>query len=129
MSKIRQQRTAEQIRIILSDVFQRGLRDPRLQGVTITEIRIDRELQHSDVYVNALGDEARKEDVLSGLENASGFLRRELAQRLSTRTVPQLHFRWDPTLAHAEAVNRLLDSLDIPPEPADEPDDEASAAA
>lgn len=115
MSKVRQQRTAEQIRYILSEIFQRELHDPRVQGVTITEVRIDRELQHTDVYVNALGDESREAEVIAALQNAVGFLRRELAQRLAGRTVPQIHFRWDPTLAHAEMVNEILDSLDLPP--------------
>lgn len=115
MSKVRQQRTAEQIKFILSELLQRELRDPRAQGVTITEVRIDRELQHADVYVNALGDESREHEVVTALQNAASFMRRELAQRLSGRTVPQIHFRWDPTLAQAEIVNEILDNLDLPP--------------
>ncbi len=124
MSKIRQQRTAEQIWMILSELSQRQLRDPRLQGITITEVNIDRELQHADVYVNALGDESREKEVLAGLAKATGYLRRELAQRLDVRTVPQLHFRWDPRLAQAETVHRILDELDIPATE-DEDEDEA----
>jgi ribosome-binding factor A len=116
MSKIRQQRTAEQIRIILSELVVRELRDPRLQGLTITGVQIDRELLYADVYVNALGDESREEDVMIALQGASGFLRRELAGRMRMRTVPHLHFHWDPTLAHAEHIDRLLDNLDIPTE-------------
>jgi len=116
MSKIRQQRTAEQIQYILSELLQRNMGDPRLQGVTITEVKIDRELQHADIYVNALGDESREGEVLAASQHAVSYLRRELAQRMQMRTVPQLHFRWDPTLAHAEEVNRILDNLDLPPE-------------
>lgn len=122
MSKIRQQRTAEQIQYILSDIFQRGLRDPRAAGVTITEVRIDRELQHVDVYVNALGDESREREVMAALRSAGGFLRHELAQRLPIRSVPQLHFRWDPSLAQAEAVHEILDSLALPPLPEEPPE-------
>ncbi len=129
MSKVRQQRTAEQIQYILSEIFQRELRDPRAQGVTITEVRIDRELQHADVYVNALGDESREEEVVAALQNATGFLRRELAQRLSGRTVPQIHIRWDPTLAHAEMVNEILDNLDLSPENPEDPEEETSDEA
>jgi ribosome-binding factor A len=116
MSKIRQQRTAEQIRIILSELVLRDLRDPRLQGLTITGVQIDRELLYADVYVNALGDESREEDVMIALQGASGYLRRELAGRLTMRTVPHLHFHWDPTLAHAERIDQLLDNLNIPTE-------------
>lgn len=115
MSKVRQQRTAEQIQFILSEILQREMHDPRTMGVTITEVGIDRELQHADVYVNALGDESREREVITTLQNAAGFFRRELAHRLTGRTVPQLHFRWDPTLAHAELVNEILDNLELPP--------------
>jgi ribosome-binding factor A len=114
MSKIRQQRTAEQIRLILSELVLRELRDPRLQDLTFTDVRIDRELQYADIYVHALGDDSREVEVTAALEGATGYLRRELAQRMRLRTVPHLHFHWDPTLAHAEHINTLLDSLDIP---------------
>lgn len=116
MSKIRQQRTAEQLKIILSELFQRELRDPRLQDVTVTEVDVDRELQTARIYVNALGDESRQEEIMTALEKAGGFLRRELAGRIRLRNVPQLFFHWDPTLAQAERVYEILDSLDIPPE-------------
>lgn len=114
MSKIRQKRTAEQIRLILSDLILRNARDPRLQGLTVTSVRIDRELQHADVYVNALGDEARELEVMESISRASSYFRRELAGRLKLRTVPNLHFHWDPSLAHAARIDELLESLDIP---------------
>ncbi len=116
MSKIRQQRTADQIHMILSDLSRRHLNDPRLVGLTITEVTIDRELEHADVYVHALTDETRQKEVMTALDKAAGFLRRELSQRLSVRTTPQLHFHWDPRLAQAEEVNKILDDLIIPPE-------------
>ena len=126
MSKIRQQRTAEQIKIIFSEIFLRELNDPRLQGLTITEVTIDRELQHADIYVHALGDESREIGVLQALKSANGFLRRELSNRMQLRSVPQLHFHWDPTLAHAEKVNEILDSLHIPPASDDNDGNDAS---
>jgi ribosome-binding factor A len=116
MSKIRQERTAEEIRMILSDLLRRDVSDPRLQDLTVTRVIIDRELQHANVYMNALGDESRQKEVMLALDKAGGFFRYELAQRMSLRTVPELHFHWDPTLAYAEEVNQILDSLDIPPE-------------
>ncbi len=116
MSKVRPQRSAEQIQIVLSELFRRQINDPRLTGVTVTQVLLDRELQYADIYVNALGDESRQADVMKALEKASGFLRRELSTRLSGRTVPQLHFHWDVTLAHAEELYQILDDLDIPPE-------------
>jgi ribosome-binding factor A len=120
MSKIRQERTADQIQLILSEVFLKELRDPRLAGVTITEVLVDRELQYATIYVNALGDDDRREEVMAGLESAAGFLRREVAQSLDLRAAPMLRFHWDPRLNFVEEVDSLLDGLEIPPDP-DEP--------
>lgn len=114
MSKIRQERTAEEIRIIFSELLLREVSDPRLADLTITRVLIDRELQHANVYVNALGDESRKKEVMKALERAKGFFRYELAQRMSLRTVPELHFHWDPTLAYIDEVDQILAELDIP---------------
>lgn len=114
MSKIRQRRTADKIRTILSELLLRESRDPRLQDLTFTDVRMDRELQFADIYVSALGDDSRQEEVLTALEGAKGYLRRELAGRMRIRTVPQLHFHWDVTLAQGEHISQLLDSLDIP---------------
>ncbi|MCB9007898.1 MAG: 30S ribosome-binding factor RbfA [Ardenticatenaceae bacterium] len=115
MSKIRQQRTAEQLRVLFSELFLRELSDPRLHGLTVTEVKIDRELEHADIYVSALGDESRKTEVMSALGSAEGFLRHELAGRVRLRKVPQLHFHWDSTLAHIQEVESILDNLNIPP--------------
>lgn len=119
MSKIRQERTAEQIQIILSELFLKEVSDPRLEGVTVTEVLIDRELQHANVYVNALGDDAREKEVMDGLQSASGFLRGQVAQRLDLRSAPFIHYHWDPRLRYAEEVNDLLDRLNIQPAESD----------
>lgn len=120
MSKIRQQRTADQIQRILSQLVRRDLSDPRLRDITITQVTIDRELEHADIYVNALADETRQKEVMKALVKAGGYMRRELSNQLSVRNTPQLHFHWDPSLANAEEVSEILDSLEIPPP---EPDD------
>jgi ribosome-binding factor A len=115
MSKIRQQRTADQIHLILSELTLRHMNDPRLSDLTITEVTIDRELKYADVYVQALGDESRQDEVMAALDSASGFFRHELATRMRLRSTPQLHFHWDPRLAHAEEIDKILGELDIPP--------------
>lgn len=122
MSTIKQQRTATQIRSILSDLFTFQLSDPRLSGLTVTDVKIDRELQHANIYVHALGEDEREQEVMAGLEHANGYIRREVARKLQLRSAPYVHFHWDPTLAHAEHINELLDTLDIPP--ADDEDDD-----
>lgn len=108
---IKQERIQELIHSHLSSLLMFDVTDPALQGVTVTEVSVDREIQYADVYVNALGDESREEDVMKGLERAKGFLRREVASRLRIRHMPVLHFHWDKTLAAAEEINALLDQI------------------
>ena len=121
---IKQDRMEERIRVILSELMLREIADPRLQGITVTEVTLDPELMFADVYVNALGDESRQDEVLAGLERAKGFLRREVSKSIRLRNTPELHFHWDITLERGERLNQLISSLDIPPEDPQEADDE-----
>lgn len=117
---IKQNRMSDRIRQILSELLLREISDPRLQGVTITEVKLDPELMFADIYVNALGDESRETAVMSALKHANGFLRREVGKRVRLRNTPELHFHWDTTLERGEHLNQLLSSLEIPPpDPAD----------
>lgn len=111
---VKQDRVQERIRIILSELLLREVSDPRLQGVTVTEVSIDNELMYATIYVNALGDESREKEVIKALGRASGFLRREVGQRITTRYTPELHFKWDTTLEQGEKLNQLIDNLEIP---------------
>jgi ribosome-binding factor A len=120
---LKQDRMNERIRMILSDLLLKEISDPRLQGVTVTEVQLDGELMYADIYVNALGDESRQTSVMEGLERAKGFIRREVGKRIRTRNTPELLFHWDTTLEHAERINQLLDNLEIP-EDEDSTDDE-----
>jgi ribosome-binding factor A len=115
---IKQDRIAWRIRQILSELLLREVSDPRLHGVTVTEVDVDREMQYARVYVNALGEEVRQEEVMSGLNHARGFLRHELGKSLRLRKTPELAFIWDVRFEQGEHMNQVISSLDIPPEPA-----------
>lgn len=110
-SKVRLQRIADRIRQDLSELLIRGINDPRLHQVFITDARVDRELAYADIYVSAVEGAARSPEILAGLEHASGFLRHELAARIELRTFPRLRFHWDPTPENADHIERLLADL------------------
>jgi ribosome-binding factor A len=112
---IKRDRVGDSIQAILSELLLREVADPRLKHITVTGVKIDNELMYADVYVNALGDESREKEVLTGLERAKGFLRREVAKRVHLRSAPELKFHWDTTLERGERINRLLSSIEIPP--------------
>jgi ribosome-binding factor A len=115
MNSVKRNRMNDRIREILSDLILRDIADPRLQHVTVTDVTLDPELLFASVYVNALGDESRQEDVIHALKKASGYMRREMGKRIRLRNTPELHFFWDKTLEYGEKMNKLLDGLEIPP--------------
>lgn len=108
---IKSERVAELILNHLSELLLMETRDPRLAGITVTDVKLDREIEHANIFVNALGEEERRGEVMQGLDKATGFLRRELAQRLRLRRMPELHFHWDSTLAYGAHIEELLESL------------------
>ena len=114
---IKQDRMSERIQGILSELLLREVSDPRLQHITVTEVKLDPELMFATIYVNALGDESRETQVMAGLQRAKGFLRREVGKRIQLRNSPDLVFHWDKTLARGERMHHLIASLDIPPAP------------
>ena len=85
--------------------------DPRLTGISITGVKVDRELTFADIFVSAVEGSQRSKDVLEGLEHASGFLRHELAKRIELRIFPRLRFHWDPTPEHADHIEKVLAEL------------------
>jgi len=108
---IRMKRISDSIREELAKLLIREVADPRLEGINITDVRVDRELAYAEIYVSALEGQERKEEVLSALRHAGGFLRTLLAQRIDLRSFPRLRFHWDPTPERADHIERLLAEL------------------
>jgi ribosome-binding factor A len=111
VSKLRGQKIADRIRQDLSEILLFEISDPRLNGVNVTDITVDRELTIADVYVSAIEGSIRSEEILAGLNHARGFLRRQLAARVKLRTFPQLRFHWDPTPEKADHMEKLFARL------------------
>jgi ribosome-binding factor A len=107
-SGIRLQRIAGRIREELSELLIREISDPRLQQIYVTDVKVDKELAFADVYVSAVEGVARSPEILAGLESASGYLRKILANRIELRVFPRLRFHWDPTPEHADHIEKLL---------------------
>jgi len=110
-SQMRLQRIADRIHQELAEMVVRELGDHRLNGISITDVKVDRELAYADIYVSAVEGHERASEVLAGLEHASGFLRRALAERVDLRVFPRLRYHWDPTPERADHIERLLAEL------------------
>jgi len=111
VKEIRVQRIAERIKQDLSELLLSEATDPRLAGVTVTGVTVDRELDYAKIYVSAVEGSERKAEILAGLESARGFLRYQLSQRIDLRIFPKLVFNWDSTPERAERIERLIATL------------------
>jgi len=85
--------------------------DPRLRGVTITDVEVDRELAFAEIFVCTIEGSSHSQEVINALNHAHGYLRSELAHRMDLRIFPRLRFHWDPTLEHADKIERLIQSI------------------
>lgn len=123
-SKLRLQRINDRLRQDLAEMIVMGeIRDPRVSGVSITDVKVDRELTYADIYVSAVEGSQRATEILQGLESASGFIRRALADRIELRTFPRLRFHWDPTPERADRIERILANLRKEDSPSQTDDD------
>lgn len=110
----RADRVAERIRSELMDLLLRGsVRDPAAKDVVVSAVRVTDDLSIARIYVRVLDEigPERQDAVVDALERASGFLRRELGQRLQLRHVPSLEFYWDDVVDSALRIESILDEI------------------
>ena len=120
MSTARHARIADQIQRELAELIRTEVRDPRVGMVTLTGVEVSRDQSHAKVFFTVLGPEGAVRDAAEGLGRAAGFLRSQLAHRLSTRSVPELHFEHDVSVERGIHLTRLIDEA-VKPAPAPAP--------
>lgn len=120
MSARRPARVAHLIQAELASLLVRSAKDPRLQAVTITAVRVSPDLRVADVYVRSLTTVADP-GILKALRHASPFLRGEVGRALRLRVTPELRFTYDTVPDEAERVEALLRSAHPVPD-AEEPE-------
>ncbi len=111
VAKTRLQRINERMREELSEIIIQEVADPRLSGISITDVSVDRELSYAEIYYSSLEGSERAKEIKEGLEHAQGYLRHALAERMELRIFPRLRFHWDPTFERAERIEKLFASL------------------
>jgi ribosome-binding factor A len=108
MAGERQARLGDRIRVILAERLEKGLRDPRLGFVTITDVRVTGDLQHASVFFTVLGSAEEREASAAALRSATGMLRSEVGKHLNTRLTPSLEFIPDAIPENADHIADLL---------------------
>ncbi len=110
-SEARARRIGDRMAEELAEILQRETADPRLAGITVTGVDVDRELAYATIHVTSSMAAQQADEILAALRQARGFLRSELARRIPLRTFPDLRFRWDASAERGARIEQILDSL------------------
>jgi len=104
----RTDRIADLVHRNLAHLIQQEFKDPRIGMVTISSVQISADLKHAKVYVTVL-EEAKKEETLKILNDASGFFRRSLANLIKLRVTPKPFFIFDDSVIRGNRINSILE--------------------
>lgn len=116
---VRIRRVAEQIRGELSQILRDEVRDPRIQLVTITRVKLAADLGAATIFYSPLGEdpsEQRSAELDEAMKGVTGFVRRLLSRRMKLRHTPNLRFILDDSIAEGSQTLELIRSLDVHPE-------------
>ena len=105
-------RINDEIKKELSEIIRSELKDPRIATMTsVLKVDTTNDLKYCKVYISVLGDEKQKEDVITGLKNASGFIRKQDATRINLRSTPQFKLEIDDSLEYTISISKLIDEV------------------
>lgn len=107
----RADRVADQIRMEVADILMRKIKDPRVHGVTVTDVELTGDLRIAYVFVTTMEKDDAERDIFAGLAKASGFVRSELGRRLTLRYLPEVIFKKDVSGQRGDRILELLDGL------------------
>ncbi len=114
MSAIRGDRMNEEVKKTVSEII-RELKDPRISPMTtITQAEVTNDLKHAKLHVSVYdADDHAREEAVSALNHAAGFIVRELGKRMQIRQLPQMKFVLDNTIAYSVHISQVLQQLNI----------------
>jgi len=104
----RTRRVGEQIQREMAQLVQQEIKDPRIGLVTISAVKLSRDMSHANIFFTILDESQSIEETLKVLDGASGFLRHELAKRMQLRIVPHIHFKYDESISYGNELSALI---------------------
>ncbi len=93
----------------LAELIQHHVNDPRVGMVSVTEVKVSKDLAHAKVFVSLMVEEAKIPDAIAALNHAAGYLRYQLAQRVDLRVMPALRFYYDDSAVRGSRIATLID--------------------
>lgn len=96
----------------LSNILRGGIKDPRVAEFTsVVAVEVAPDLKTCKAYISVLGDEKAQSDTIKGLQNAEGYIRRELAHSLNLRNTPEIRFILDQSIEYGVAMSKKIDDI------------------
>lgn len=95
----------------ISEIIQFSLKDPKIGFITITDVTVTNDLSIAKIYVSFLGQKLREEAGMKALDRSRGYLRSELAKRMTIRKVPELIFKLDDSLERGNKIERIISEI------------------
>lgn len=105
----RARRLADRIREIVAEFLERGVKDPRLGFVTVTDARVTGDLREATVYYTVLGDDLDRAATAEALQSATGIIRSEVGRRTGVKFTPTVCFVADVVPEHTRVIDDLLE--------------------
>jgi len=104
----RARKMADRIKVIVAKRLERGIRDPRLGFVTITDVQVTGDLQHASIFYTVYGTDEERADSAAALKAATGMMRSEVGRNITARLTPSLEFIADAIPENARVIDDLL---------------------
>lgn len=112
MPNYRVGRVSQEIQKEVNDILRKEVRDPRVQDITITDVDVTGDLQQATIYYSTLEEDKEKlKETQTGLDKATGLVRKELGNRLSLYKTPELKFARDESIAYGNRIDELLNQI------------------
>ncbi len=108
MASRRVQKAAEAVREVVSMAILADLKDPRIEGVTVTYVEVSPDMRNAKVHVSIMGDDTAQRLCLKGLQSSAGFLQKKISRRIDTRYTPRIKFEIDMGVKNSIAIARML---------------------
>ena len=105
-------RINDEIKKEVAEIIRSELKDPRIGVITsVLKVETTNDLKYCKVFVSVLGDDDKKQEVMEGLKNATGFIRKQVANRINLRNTPSFKFELDNSLEYSIKMSKLIDEV------------------
>lgn len=111
MANKRAIRVGELLKEEISQIVLREMKDPRIGFVSVTDVEVSGDLRHAKVFISVYGSDKEKEETLKGLQQAQGFVRKLVGERIKIHHTPEIIFRYDDSIENGVHISKIIKDL------------------